>query len=92
MLKIVGIMLLGVLTGWVLRRHKLKFTKPLITILIWLLLFVLGLEVGSDGEVMKHLPTLGLKALVIAFFATVVSVLFAYLLWNRVREKEHHER
>lgn len=92
MLKIVGIMLLGVLSGWLLQRRTLTFIRPLITVLIWLLLLVLGLEIGSDAEVMTHLPTLGLKALVITLLATSVSVIFAYLLWKSDKSSNKDER
>lgn len=82
MLKIVGIMLSGVLFGWLLRHQKFLYIQYSITFLIWLLLFTLGLEVGSDQEVIKNLPTLGGQAVFISLLATILAILSGWLLWN----------
>ena len=48
MLKIVMIMLCGIGTGYLLRNKKMSFIGRVITALIWVLLFLLGIEVGSE--------------------------------------------
>lgn len=71
--------------GWV---------KHLITGLIWLLLLVLGLEVGSNGRVMDSLLTLGGESLLLALGATLGSVLLAKALWqwvNRVEKRKNDD-
>lgn len=44
---VIGLMLTGVLIGWVARKHCLKFLQQIIPVFIWLLLFLLGVEVGD---------------------------------------------
>lgn len=71
--------------GWV---------KHLITGLIWLLLLVLGLEVGSNARVMDSLLTLGGESLLLAVGATLGSVLLAKVLWqwvNRVEKRKNDD-
>lgn len=45
---IIGLMLCGVLTGYLFRKRKLNFIYRVITFLIWILLFLLGTEVGDN--------------------------------------------
>ena len=47
MLKIVGIMLLGVFTGYLLKNYQLRWVQKWIMLAIWLLLFLLGIS-GYD--------------------------------------------
>ena len=51
MLKIVGIMLLGVFTGYLLKNYQLRWVQKWIMLAIWLLLFLLGIAVGTNGEI-----------------------------------------
>ena len=51
MFTIIGLMLTGMLLGYLLRKRDLKKIHPIITLLIWLLLFILGIEVGSNEEI-----------------------------------------
>ena len=51
-------MALGFGLGWTLRRHRLSLdglTGPL----VWLLLFLLGAEVGANDDLVAALPQLG---------------------------------
>ena len=48
-------MLTGMLLGYLLRKRDLKKIHPIITLLIWLLLFILGIEVGSNEEIIRGL-------------------------------------
>ena len=82
MLRIVGIMLLGVLTGYILRNHKLGFVQKLITIAIWLLLFLLGIAVGINDDIMNNLDTIGLQALILASGAVLGSVVLAWCVYK----------
>ena len=59
MLRIIGIMLSGVLIGYILRNKNLGFISKLITIAIWILLFLLGTAVGTNDEILGHLETRG---------------------------------
>ena len=44
---IIGIMLTGMLLGYLLRSKRLTWIHKVITLLIWLLLFLLGIDVGG---------------------------------------------
>ena len=44
---IIGIMLTGMLIGYLLRSKRLTWIHKIITLLIWVLLFLLGIDVGG---------------------------------------------
>ncbi len=89
---VIGIMLLGVMTGILLRGRKLYATPGIITVLIWLLLFILGVEVGHNNKVIQSLPTLGLEALFIATLCVLGSCIASWGLWYFLYKRERHER
>ena len=84
---IVGIMLLGVLVGFLLRNKKISWIQSLITLFIWLLLFLLGVDVGGNPDIINNLPTLGVEALIITIGAVLGSAICAALLWRAVYNK-----
>lgn len=77
---IVGITLSGIACGALLRKHKLQCVPRIVTVMIWALLFLLGVEVGSDRHIIESLHALGLESVVLALFGTMGSVLAAWLL------------
>lgn len=66
----------------------IKWQGRIVTWLIWLLLFLLGIEVGSNERIISALPTLGVEALVLSVAATLGSCLLAWGLWKIVRKDE----
>ena len=58
------------------------------TWLIWLLLFLLGIEVGSNQQIIASLPTLGVEALVLSVLATLGSCGMAWVLWKTMKGGE----
>lgn len=58
------------------------------TWLIWLLLFMLGLEVGSNKQLIAALPTLGVEAMVLSVSATLGSCVLAWALWKSMKGGE----
>lgn len=82
MLTIVSIMLFGVCCGYMHRRRRLHLVPRLITVMIWVLLFLLGLEVGANERIVTHLTTLGLEALLITSASLAGSLLLAWALWH----------
>lgn len=88
MLKIVMIMLCGIGTGYLLRNKKMSFIGRIITALIWVLLFLLGIEVGSNPRIVNGLQTLGLEAIVLTLGGSAGSILFAWALWKMVAKKK----
>ena len=94
---IIGIMLTGMLFGYLLRSKRLTWIHKIITFLIWVLLFLLGIDVGGNDIIVKGLHTLGLEALIITLAAVIGSTLFAWGLWYlwyiRIEERRRkHER
>jgi len=84
---VIACMLAGIFLGYVLRNRKLIFIHRFIITLIWLLLFLLGLEVGSNENVIRRFGSLGFQAFLLAAAATFGSVVFAWLLGLTVRNK-----
>lgn len=80
MFKVVGIMILGIAAGLLFRKKKIGWIQKLIMVLIWALLFLLGIEVGSNRTVIENLHTLGLQALIISLAGVLGSSVLAWLL------------
>ena len=64
-------MFAGIVTGYLLRKWKFTFVNRVILTLIWLLLFLLGVEVGVNENVVRNFANLGFEAMLIAVFATL---------------------
>ena len=50
------------------------------TIGLIFLLFIMGIQVGMNDEVMSNLPTIGWKAVVLALGTVVGSTIFVFIL------------
>lgn len=81
-LYIIGAMILGALLGWTLRKKNLSFISPVTMTLVCLLLFILGIQIGSNKEAIRELGTLGVPTVVITVFAMAGSILMGWLLWK----------
>jgi uncharacterized membrane protein YbjE (DUF340 family) len=84
---VIACMISGIAVGYLIRRHKLRFIHRFILTLIWLLLFLLGLEVGANETVIRQFGKLGFEAFLLAFAGTLGSVIFAWFLWLIVSKK-----
>ena len=83
------IMLCGIGTGYLLRNKKMSIIGRIITVLIWVLLFLLGIEVGSNPRIVNGLQTLGLEAIVLTLGGSIGSAIFALALWRYVTAKQN---
>lgn len=88
---IIGIMLTGILTGYLLRSKRLSWISRIITLLIWALLFLLGIDVGSNESIIKGLHTLGLEAVLITVAGVIGSTLSAWGLWYLIYMRKRKE-
>ena len=88
MFTVIGLMFLGILTGYVFRKHELPEIGKVITSLIWVLLFLLGVEVGSNQQIIEGLGTLGLEAIAISLAAILGSCIAAWALWSILYKRE----
>ena len=85
MFTVIGIMFVGIALGYLLRLQSLPWINKAITALIWLLLFLLGIEVGHNEQIIRSLPTLGVEAFAIAIVCVLGSCLAAWGLWRYVK-------
>ena len=74
--------------GLPLTETGLKEGHPIITLLIWLLLFILGIEVGSNEEIIRGLHTIGYEAVVLTLGGTLGSVIAAWALWRALYKRK----
>lgn len=83
MFTVIAIMFGGIAIGYLFRKVEIlqKIGKP-ISYTILLLLFLLGISVGSNEAIMNNLTTLGGQAFVIAFAGTTGSVLAAWGVYH----------
>ena len=73
-----------------------RWQGRIVTWLIWLLLFLLGIEVGSNEMIVRSLPMLGVEALLLSSAATLGCCVLAWMLWrvsknNTVQENAKKE-
>jgi uncharacterized membrane protein YbjE (DUF340 family) len=76
------------LVGYLLRRWPQPWVSNLLTISIWLMLFAVGVEVGSNEVLTRSLGRLGAEALLITVLTTMSCCLGALLLWRCIQSKE----
>jgi uncharacterized membrane protein YbjE (DUF340 family) len=76
------ILFAGTLAGYAFSRLKAfnKITDAATMYIIYVLLFFMGLSVGTKPEIMKNLASIGFDALIIAAFAIGGSILTAFFL------------
>ncbi len=88
MLTVVAIMFCGIGVGWLLRHRRLSFISRVITVLIWVLLLCLGIEVGMNPQVISRLTDLGVEAVVMCLAGMAGSLTLAWALWRVVLKKK----
>lgn len=81
MFSIVGIMLTGVTIGYLFRNIPfLQLTEKTISYTILLLLFILGLSIGSNEHIIGNLAAFGWQAAILAVSATCGSILASWMV------------
>ncbi len=88
MLKLFVVLAAGIALGRLLSGRCLGFVPRAVTATVWLLLFLLGVEVGADPAVTGSLATLGCTALVLCAGSVAGSIAAAWVLWRRVRRAD----
>lgn len=87
MLIIFAFLLAGFFCGFFLRKFRLWWIGKVTTVLIWILLLLLGMEVGCDRQLMESLPSLGFEAALIAMAAVLGSCMLSKCLWYLINRK-----
>ena len=81
MFKILGLMILGIIIGYGLRRISfLRKVEVSISYTVFLLLFVLGVTIGSNRLIVDNLFSFGWQAALLALSATVGSILASWIV------------
>lgn len=68
-----------------------RWQGRIVTWLIWVLLFLLGIEVGSNEMIVRSLPTLGVEALLLSSAATLSCCVLAWILWGVLKNNTVQE-
>lgn len=68
-----------------------RWQGRIVTWLIWLLLFLLGIEVGNNEMIVRSLPTLGVEALLLSSAATLSCCVLAWILWRVLKNNTVQE-
>ena len=85
MLVLVVPLVVGIVSGFLLR-GKLQVNLGRLTFgVILVLIFCLGFSIGSNNELLASFPSVGLNAFVLALSAIGFSVLFVALVRRRLR-------
>lgn len=89
MISIIATMLLGITVGFILRNNiKSMLINHLIFGVVLLLLFLMGLSIGTDNKLISVLPSLGLQAIIISFFSTFGSIIAGWIIWIKLFKKK----
>ncbi len=84
------LLLAGTLAGFAFSRLNgfNNITDKATLYIIYLLLFFMGLSVGTKPEIMKNLAGIGLDALLISLFAIAGSIFTAFFLYRYILNKD----
>lgn len=84
---VIGFMFAGMLLGYMFKKKQVTWIGKLVTVFIWLLLFLLGVDVGGNQMIINGLFTIGVDALIITVGAVLGSVVGARLLWKWIDQE-----
>lgn len=87
MLLIIICMFTGIVLGAVFRKRVRFPMRHVISSLVWVLLFMLGVSIGDNEALLGSLSRIGTQALVIGVCATLGSVIAAWLLWLFIKRR-----
>lgn len=82
-------MFAGVLVGWLLKDRKpVGLSGKAVSAVIWVMLFLLGAEIGMNRELLRSLSSIGLQALLFAAAGICGSVIASVLLYRLLFRKK----
>lgn len=83
--------LIGIAVGYLIRQKRIvKYTAQLLNGVIVLLLFVLGIAVGSNEQLVAGFTSLGIEALLLTIGGTLGSLIAAKILYKKVFHRFNH--
>ena len=78
----------GVAAGYLLRRHPVRGMGRWVGVQVWVLLFLMGIEVGSNPEVVRGMARIGTEALVLTLATAATCAGGAALGWAYLRRRQ----
>ncbi len=93
MITVLAIMTAGIILGFFLsgKDKLIKINDKLTTWAIYLLLFLLGIGVGTNDKIVKNIHTIGLQAIIITLGALAGSLICAYVVYKLFFKKSSKE-
>lgn len=92
MFTIISIMFTGIGIGYLLRDLQfLQKVEKSISLTIFLLLFVLGLSIGSNSLIINNIGKFGWQAIVLATLSILGSLLASFLVFHLFFKKGGNE-
>ncbi len=84
MFTVIILMSAGIFTGYLLRNKEFlaRHIGIIITWLIYMLLFLLGISVGTNNDIISNLDEIGLDAMLITAGALSGSVIAAWITYR----------
>ncbi|MCM1109313.1 MAG: lysine exporter LysO family protein [Clostridium sp.] len=68
--------------GYLLRRHPQAWVSLMLLVFVWLLLFIIGIEVGSNRQLIQSMGNLGFEAAVVTFVTTLCCGIATWMMWR----------
>ncbi len=81
---VIALFAIGIAIGWLLRDKKKarKGVDAAVTWAVYLLLFLLGISVGINKDIINNFTRIGYQAFWLTFGAVAGSVLLAWLVYH----------
>ncbi|MDI3527075.1 MAG: hypothetical protein PWR03_1258 [Tenuifilum sp.] len=81
---VISIMTVGIILGFILKSKKklVRLNDKLVTYAIYLLLFMLGISIGSNEQIMNSLSSLGLIALIVTIGGVLGSIVLGFITYR----------
>lgn len=84
MLPVLLVMTFGIVLGYVFRHQSkiIQFSEKATSLVIYLLLFLLGVGVGLNKIIVSNMGSIGVQAIVITLGAMFGSIILAYFTYK----------
>ncbi|MDR1553927.1 MAG: LysO family transporter [Prevotellaceae bacterium] len=94
MYEIIGIMFVGGIIGYVFKSKSkfIRLSEKIYSLILFLLLFSLGLSVGKNDVAMSSISNLGLLSFAIAVSAVAGSVVCAWIVYRIFFKNIKHDK
>ena len=84
MIEVLIIFAVGIIIGVFLRKRKmaLKIVDKFINVAIYLLLFLLGISVGGNQQIVRNFHEIGYYSLMVAVAGVLGSIIMAFFVYK----------